>query len=118
MSASVRLICCFLTLAGCLLPQGGESTGILGFVEDGSGSVVPGVEITATLAIKTWDVGLFKELPIREGQRFQFRLESFNLFNTPQFSAPNAAMGGPAFGQITSTWLSNRQMQLALKVLF
>src|SRR5882724_853759 len=48
MSASVRLVCCFLTVAGCLLPQGGESTEILGFVEDGSGSVVPGVEITAT----------------------------------------------------------------------
>src|SRR5262245_34264044 len=48
MSASARLICCFLTVAGCLMPQGGESTEILGFVEDGSGSVVPGVEITAT----------------------------------------------------------------------
>jgi len=69
-------------------------------------------------AMKTWDVGLFKEFPISEKQRFQFRLESFNLFNTPQFSAPNAALGGPAFGQITSTWLSNRQLQLALKFLF
>src|SRR5437867_9499743 len=48
MSANIRLVCCFLTFAGCLLPQGGESTEILGFVEDGSGSVVPGVEITAT----------------------------------------------------------------------
>src|SRR5260370_40089999 len=48
MSANVRMLCCFLTVAGCLLPQGGESTEILGIVEDGSGSVVPGVEITAT----------------------------------------------------------------------
>src|SRR5262249_9323487 len=48
MSASVRLVSCFFMFACCLLPQGGESTEILGFVEDGSGSVVPGVEITAT----------------------------------------------------------------------
>jgi hypothetical protein len=69
-------------------------------------------------AMKTWDVGLFKEFPVTERQRFQFRLEAFNLFNTPQFSAPNAVFGAPAFGQITSTWLSNRQLQLALKFLF
>ncbi|MCI0624922.1 MAG: TonB-dependent receptor [Acidobacteria bacterium] len=68
--------------------------------------------------IKTWDIGLFKEFPIREGQRFQFRFEVFNLFNTPQFRAPNSQLGGPAFGQITSTWLDNRQLQFALKYLF
>jgi hypothetical protein len=68
--------------------------------------------------IKTWDVGLFKEFPVREGQRFQFRAEAFNLYNTPQFSAPNSQMGAPGFGQITSTWLANRQLQLALKYLF
>jgi hypothetical protein len=68
--------------------------------------------------IKTWDVGLFKEFPVKEKQRFQFRAEAFNLFNTPQFSAPNSQLGAPGFGQITSTWLNNRQMQLALKYLF
>ena len=69
-------------------------------------------------AIKTWDIGLFKQFPIRESQRLQFRFEAFNLFNTPQFNAPNRALGGPAFGQITATWLDNRQLQLALKYLF
>ncbi|MCW5982649.1 MAG: TonB-dependent receptor [Bryobacteraceae bacterium] len=68
--------------------------------------------------MKTWDVGLFKEFPVREGHRFQFRFEAFNLFNTPQFRAPNAVLGTPAFGQITATWLDNRQLQLALKYLF
>jgi hypothetical protein len=33
-------------------------------------------------ALKTWDVGLFKEFPVREKQRFQFRAEVFNLYNT------------------------------------
>ena len=69
-------------------------------------------------AIKTWDVGLFKEFPTSERSRFQFRAEAFNLFNTPQFSAPNSQLGAPGFGQITSTWLPNRQLQLALKFLF
>jgi hypothetical protein len=69
-------------------------------------------------SMKTWDVGLFKEIPVKEKQRFQFRAEVFNLYNTPQFSAPNSQLGAPGFGQITSTWLANRQMQLALKYLF
>jgi hypothetical protein len=68
--------------------------------------------------IKTWDIGLFKEFPVTEGRRFQFRAEAFNLFNTPQFSAPNSQLGAPGFGQIVSTWLNNRQLQLALKFLF
>jgi hypothetical protein len=69
-------------------------------------------------AIKTWDIGIFKDFPIRENHRFQFRFESFNLFNTPQFRAPNSVLGGPAFGTITATWLDNRQLQFALKYLF
>jgi hypothetical protein len=69
-------------------------------------------------AMKIWDIGVFKEFPVVEGQRFQFRWEAFNLWNTPQFRAPNAQLGTPTFGQITSTWLDNRQMQFALKYLF
>jgi hypothetical protein len=68
--------------------------------------------------LKVWDLGLFKEFPITEGQRIQFRYEVFNVWNTPQLRAPNAQLGGPSFGQITSTWLDNRQMQFALKYLF
>jgi hypothetical protein len=69
-------------------------------------------------AMKLWDIGLFKEFPVTERHRFQFRWEAFNLWNTPQFRAPNAQLGTPTFGQITSTWLDNRQMQFALKYLF
>jgi outer membrane receptor protein involved in Fe transport len=68
--------------------------------------------------MKTWDIGVFKEFPVTETQRFQFRWEAFNLWNTPQFRAPNGQLGTPTFGQITSTWLDNRQMQFALKYLF
>lgn len=68
--------------------------------------------------IATWDTGLFKEFPVKEQHRFQFRFEAFNLFNTPVFRAPNAALGTPQFGQITATWQDNRQLQFALKYLF
>lgn len=68
--------------------------------------------------IKTWDVGVFKEFPVKEGHRFQLRFEVFNIYNTPQFRAPDGALGSPTFGQITSTWQDNRQMQFALKYLF
>ena len=43
--------------------------------------------------MKVWDIGLFKEFPVREGRRFQFRWEAFNLWNTPQFRAPNSQLG-------------------------
>ena len=43
-----RLALSFFIATVCLLAQGGESTEILGLVEDSSGSVVAGVQITAT----------------------------------------------------------------------
>ncbi|HUQ94835.1 MAG TPA: TonB-dependent receptor [Bryobacteraceae bacterium] len=70
-------------------------------------------------AIKTWDIGLFKEFPVRwRESRFQFRYEAFNLFNTPVFRAPNSQLGAVGYGTITSTWQDNRQLQFALKYLF
>jgi hypothetical protein len=69
-------------------------------------------------ALKTWDFALFKEFRIREGHRMQFRWESFNFTNTPQFSAPGRSLGGADFGRITSTVINNREMQFALKYTF
>ena len=34
------------------------------------------------------DLSLFKDFPITGGQRFEFRVEVFNLTNTPNFSSP------------------------------
>src|SRR5262249_39760106 len=45
---TIRFLLCLFAAVICLLAQGGESTEILGLVEDGSGAVVPGVQITAT----------------------------------------------------------------------
>jgi hypothetical protein len=69
-------------------------------------------------AIKTWDFALFKELPVKEGHRIQFRYEAFNFLNTPQFGAPSRSLGNPDFGRITSTVINNREMQFGLKYIF
>jgi hypothetical protein len=58
-----------------------------------------------------------------DGSRyFQFRAETFNVFNTPQFNSPNANIGNAAAGTITSAGNSilfqrtSRQIQLAGKI--
>jgi hypothetical protein len=65
-----------------------------------------------------WDFSLFKNIPINDRFRMQFRAESFNIFNHPNFGLPNAAIGTSAAGTISSTVSSPRQNQFALKLLF
>src|SRR5581483_6625174 len=47
-----------------------------------------------------FDVSLYKNFPVTESSRVQFRSEFFNIFNHPQFSTPNTALGNALFGQI------------------
>jgi hypothetical protein len=57
-------------------------------------------------------------MPWSEAQALEFRAEAFNALNTPQFANPDQYLGDTAFGQVTSTKLDNREMQLALKYNF
>lgn len=66
---------------------------------------------------QTVDVSLSRTFPVK-GVRLQFRADAFNLFNTPQFGFPNANIGSPTVGRITSTIADNRSMQFALKLDF
>jgi len=66
---------------------------------------------------QTIDVSLSRVFPIKKF-RLQFRADAFNLFNTPQFGFPNANIGSPTAGRITSTIGDNRSMQFALKLDF
>ncbi|HVN03383.1 MAG TPA: carboxypeptidase-like regulatory domain-containing protein [Bryobacteraceae bacterium] len=69
------------------------------------------------------DFSLFKSFPITEQKRFEFRVEAFNLTNTPNFALPSNLnfLNTVNFGQITST-VDNpndpRELQLALKFYF
>jgi Carboxypeptidase regulatory-like domain len=66
------------------------------------------------------DFSLTKTFPIREAVMLQFRAESFNLTNTPNFAEPNTSLGSPTFGEITSTapFSNPRLLQFALRLLF
>jgi hypothetical protein len=53
---------------------------------------------------REWDMSLFKDFPIRESMKLQFRMEATNIFNTPQFELPAADISNPATaGHITNT---------------
>jgi len=61
--------------------------------------------------------GLFKNIPIRESHRLQFRAEIFNLFNRVNLGNPNTNRSSGNFGRITGAG-DPRVVQLALKYLF
>jgi Carboxypeptidase regulatory-like domain len=64
-----------------------------------------------------WDVGVFKNFPITERYRVQFRAEFFNVLNRTNFNAPTLSVNSGGFGAITSAQ-DPRIGQLALKVYF
>jgi hypothetical protein len=64
-------------------------------------------------------LSLFKDFTlnsIREGMRVQYRLESFNALNHPQFCGPSATVGTGTFGKVTCQANSPREVQMALKL--
>jgi hypothetical protein len=63
------------------------------------------------------DFSLFKEFPIYEFGKLQFRIEFFNLFNHPNFNHPDGGVGDGTFGQLTSA-SDGRIAQFALKYTF
>jgi len=75
------------------------------------------------------DMAVERAFPITETNGFRFRVEFFNLTNTPQFANPGNSLGygnasalnpspSASFGKITSTLTSPRIIQLALKYSF
>jgi hypothetical protein len=65
-----------------------------------------------------FDISFVKNNQIKGRLVLQFRLDTFNLFNTPFFGFPNAAIGSPTVGQITSTNTDMRDLQFAMKLTF
>jgi carboxypeptidase family protein/TonB-dependent receptor-like protein len=73
-----------------------------------------------------WDFSLFKNFPISERTKLEFRAEFFNVFNHPnlqfaksgpQNSINTTTFGTPQFGFLTAA-RDPRQIQLALKLSF
>jgi hypothetical protein len=63
------------------------------------------------------DLSLFKNFPLNDRVKFQFRAEAFNLINHPNFTSISTTYDGSNPGQLNAA-LASRQIQLALKLLF
>jgi len=68
------------------------------------------------------DLSLYKTQVLRDNLKLQFRAESYNISNTPNFAPPSNDLNalGTTFGKIlnTQSGTSPRQFQFALKLLF
>ncbi|MDZ4803124.1 MAG: hypothetical protein SGI92_33610 [Bryobacteraceae bacterium] len=76
-----------------------------------------GVNIVRGSGRTTLNAGLLRDIPIREGLRFQLRGEAFNLFNHANFGLPGQTLGAANFGVISSA-ASPRQLQIGLRCIF
>jgi hypothetical protein len=70
------------------------------------------------------DMSLFRRFRVREGWTLEFRAESFNFTNTPQYPNPDGGFGNATFGQITNAGIGSsadggsRQIQFGARFLF
>ena len=72
-----------------------------------------------TVPFYNLDLSMFRQFPVREAMRFEFRVESFNTPNHAIFGQPANDMADPAsFGQITNTANNSRTVQLGAKFIF
>lgn len=68
---------------------------------------------------RTLDLSLFKTFGLGPAGDLEFRVEGFNVLDTPQYGQPNQFVGDSNFGKIASTRTnSERQVQLAVRYLF
>jgi hypothetical protein len=64
------------------------------------------------------DLSVMRNFIFHERYRLQFRFESFNLANHPNFGIPAYTLGNATAGTITSVVSPERQLQAALKLYF
>jgi hypothetical protein len=96
------------------------SDSVIGTFGDAGRNIIEGP------GLQNWDISVFKNFPIREAMRFEFRAEFFNTFNhpNPEFTDPttiveNTAteLGSATYGFPAAT-RPPRQIQFALKFYF
>ena len=68
---------------------------------------------------KNLDLSIFRQFPITERFRIEFRFETFNLTNTPVWAIPVTNLDSTLlFGRVTNTANVPRQLQFGLKLYF
>jgi hypothetical protein len=70
----------------------------------------PGIFTTDASIIRNFTLGGLRSL--------QFRLEAFNLFNSPVWGDPNMSMASPLYGTINTTRTPMRELQIGVKFAF
>jgi hypothetical protein len=68
--------------------------------------------------LANWDIAAFKRFRFLEHDSFELRGEFFNAFNHTQFANPDANIGSPTFGQVQSTQVDPRRIQLSARIQF
>jgi len=76
-----------------------------------------GVGVVRGPDFRNFDLSIQKGIPVSEAKRLEFRVEFFNLTNTPKFNAPVVTVQSTTLGEITGAQ-GARQIQLALKFYF
>jgi hypothetical protein len=64
------------------------------------------------------DFSVVKDTRINESMMLQLRAEFFNVLNQSTFGTPTSSIGNPAFGLITGTATTERQIQFGLRFVF
>jgi outer membrane receptor protein involved in Fe transport len=67
---------------------------------------------------KNLDLSVFRQFPITERFRMEFRFEMFNATNTPVWAVPVSSLENSNFGKVTHTANIPRQLQFGVKLYF
>ncbi len=65
-----------------------------------------------------FDFALMRNIRYRENKTLQFRAESFNAFNHPNFALPVPTFDSARFGTVPSTSTDPRDIQFGVKIIF
>ena len=68
--------------------------------------------------IWNWNAAVARQFRLPNERVLQWRAESYNLSNTPQFDEPQRNLSSPAFGKITNTLNDGRVFQFGLRFVF
>ena len=89
-----------------------------GFLEPGQASGTLGRHVLRKDAINNFNLSLSRSWPLGADKAIDFRAESINFFNSPQFAEPGLNLTSPNFGQITNTLNDGRTFRFLLQFSF
>jgi hypothetical protein len=67
--------------------------------------------------IWNWNAAVTRQFRLPNDWTAQFRAESYNLSNTPQFDEPQRNLTSPSFGKITNTLNDGRVFRIGLRLI-